>query len=97
MSAVADIRAATRDLAAFDGELISVAGRSVKAHFREESSEQSADDFGADDRRDTASATFEWMGEISYSDIVRARGKRWQIDSIQLDHGTATLTLTHDR
>lgn len=97
MSAAADIAAATRDLAAFDGELISVAGRNVRAHFREDASEQAADEYGADDRRDTATATFEWSGDLNYSDTVRARGKRWQIEGIQTDHGTASLTLIHDR
>jgi hypothetical protein len=88
-----------RDLAAIEGELVTVAGRAVNAHVELGAGSQTASDFGADERIDIASASFEWSGpEIRYDDPVRARGKNWSITEIDITAGNlVTLSLEHDR
>jgi hypothetical protein len=96
--ALNDRASAMDDLAATDGEIITVAGRSVSAHFQLGSDTQSANDFGADDRIESATVSFLWNGPaLFYGDKVKARGKHWSIAEIDPTGGNVvTLTIEHD-
>ena len=97
--ALADRAAAMVDLTAIDGEVVTVAGRSVSAHFQPVSDSSEADQYGADDRVETATITFLWdSGALFFGDNVRARGKDWSIAEIDSSGGNLlTLTIEHDR
>ena len=95
---MADRAAAIGDLTAMEGEVITVAGRSVLAHLELGNDSQEASEYGADERTQTATATFEWIGtDISFGDTVRARGRNWSIADMDKAAGNiVTLTLEND-
>lgn len=94
----ADRVAAIDDLTAMEGEVITVAGSSVLAHFEIGNDSQEASEYGDDNRTETATATFHWVGtDISFGDSVRARGRNWSITDMDKTGGNViTLTLEND-
>jgi hypothetical protein len=94
----ADRAAVIGDLTAMEGEVITVAGSSVLAHFELGNDTQEASEYGDDNRTTTATATFNWTGtDFSFGDSVRARGRNWSITDIDKAGGNIiTLTLEND-
>ena len=94
----ADHVAALSDIIAFEGKLIEIDGRKMKALIERDATSREASEFGIDNREETLTATIVNTGTIpSFSAPVVYRGMNYRITGIEPEgERILTLSLTND-